>query len=258
MGREAEAGEPEAEAGARALRRAVAVVWLLTAVLVLHPTYRMVGADYLSRLGLSEVWMFLACAFELALGVRVWRGPSNAAVSLVQVSMIAAFTLILAFLEPLLLASPFGVLTKNLPIVAAIGVAYLLEREGWSPRATWWLRLGMAIIWISEGLLPKIFFQQEVELAIVAELGFIPFDPARFLLLLGAAQALSGALALLMPMGPWLRALLLLQALSLVALPLLVGAVSPELFVHPFGPLTKTIPIVVGTALLARRCSTSR
>jgi hypothetical protein len=111
----------------------------------------------------------------------------------------------------------------------------------------------MALVWLTEGLFPKILFQQPMELAIVANSGLVPFSPALFLSMLGVAQAASGVAALLLK-GPWLKALLVAQALALVVLPLLVSWQSPLLWVHPFGPMTKNLPIIVGTLVALRRC----
>ena len=71
---------------------------------------------------------------------------------------------------------------------------------------------------------------------------------------MGAGQVASGILALLLR-GNWLQLLLWCQVLSLVVLPLLVSWQLPLLWIHPFGPLTKNLPILAGTIVVARRCS---
>src|SRR5262249_33455540 len=129
--------------------------------------------------------------------------------------------------------------------------AWLLRREGWTPRAAWLLRGGMAIIWITEGLFPKVLFQAGWEVVLVRRSGLVPGDAAAFLRLMGACEALSGVAALLLRGRP-LRWLLGAQMAALVVLPVLVGWLEPRLWVHPFGPLTKNVPILVGTALLWR------
>jgi len=230
----------------------VASLWLLTAVLVLHPAYRAEGLRWLDRLHLPGGLMWVTCGAELVLGLRVGLGRPTAALTALQVALVAGFSLVLAVLDPMLLVHPFGILTKNLPFLAVVGTVLLLEREGWSPRAAGLLRVGMAIIWITEGLLPKLLFQQPMELAVVANSGLVPFDPSLFLRILGIAQLLSGLLALRLR-GRLLAALLGCQVAALVLLPLLVSVQDPLLWVHPFGPMTKNIPIIVGTVVLARR-----
>ena len=212
------------------LRVGVASVWLATGVMVVSATYRAIGANTLHRLGLPEWLMPLTCAFEVALAFWVALG------------------------EPRLLVSPFGMLTKNVPIVAAVVVAYLIEREGYSPRARWLLRGGMASVWITEGLFPKILFQQAEELSIATQTGLAFGRPGTLLLVIGALQVTSGV-AVLATRGPVLRWLLIAQAGGLIVLPVVVSWFVPWLWFHPFGPFTKNVPVLLGTLVILRRCS---
>ena len=235
------------------MKAGAASIWFTTALGVLHPYYREVGHAWLSRLGLPDALMWLTCAGELALGVLVLVLPPRGWLALVQVGLVAGFTVILAALEPMLLAHPFGVLSKNLPFVALVVATWLAAREGWTPRAWWTLRAGMAFVWVTEGLVPKVFFQQPMELAVVANSGLVPLSPATFLALLGLAQAASGGLALVLR-GRWLVALLAAQVAALVVLPALVSWQDPRLWFHPFGPMTKNLPILAGTVEVLRGC----
>jgi hypothetical protein len=242
----------KAETDARLLRWSVAFVWISTGILVVVPGYRTIGVYYLDRLGFP-VWLMLAtCAAEIALGLRLALRRMATWLMILQLGMVLSFTAILARLEPMLLASPFGILTKNIPLLAAVGTAWLLERDGWTRRAMWLLRAGVALIWITEGIVPKILFQQETELRIVAESGLVPWKPDEFLFWLGLAQAASGV-GILTCGGMPLRLLLACQLAALVALPILVSLHEWNLWVHPFGPLTKNVPILAGTWLLLRR-----
>jgi hypothetical protein len=248
--------EADAPPQERWFRWAIAFVWLATAISVLHPAYRVIGSEYLGRLGLPVWLMPLACAGELVLGLRIAFGPARTWLTAIQILGIAFFTLILAGVEPLLLAHPYGVLSKNLPMLALIGVAWLLEREGWTQRTERLLRAGMAVIWITEGLFPKILFQQELELVVVRESGLVPFDPGLFLAILGAAQILSG-IAVFVIAGRIRTWILGCQFGALFVLPLLVSWQDPTLWVHPFGPMTKNVPILVGTWALLQRARTT-
>jgi uncharacterized protein YqjF (DUF2071 family) len=234
---------------ARALLVSVAFVWLATGVSVVHPYYREIGDSYLGRIGLPSWIMVATCAFEVALGLRVALGRASTWLVAFQLALVLGFTTILGVTEPLLLAHPFGVLSKNLPLLAALGTAWLVEREGFSSRAERLLRVGMASIWITEGLFPKILFQQSMELEVVRRSGLVPVEPSTFLLFMGAAQVASG-IAVLVLDGRARRALLACQAASLLVLPLLVALPEPTLFVHPFGPMTKNVPILAGTVAL--------
>src|SRR5262249_5321273 len=132
--------------------------WLATGVLVVVPYYREVGLHYLDRLGLPSWLMVATCLAEVALGLRVALGRAATWLTVLQIGTILTFSIILAVLEPMLLISPYGYLSKNLPLVAVIGTVWLLEREGWTPHANWLLRAGVGIIWTTEGLLPKVLF----------------------------------------------------------------------------------------------------
>ncbi len=223
-------------------------------MLVLHPAYRKVGGEFLRPLGLPEWLMLVACAGEVVLGLRVALGPARTWLAAMQLGGIAFFTAVLAWEDPHLLVHRFGILTKNVPIAALVLVQWLIEREGWTPRARRILRAGMAVIWLTEGIFPKILFQSPEEVATVAGSGLVPGDPARFLVFMGVCQAASGLAALLLR-GRALGIVLLCQAAALVFLPLLVSWQDPVLWVHPFGPMTKNLPILAGTLLAARRCT---
>ncbi len=238
----------------RALALGVAFVWLATGVLVLSPLYRAVGDTYLARLGLPSSLMWATCAFEVVLAFRVALGPPNLMVTVLQLGLVLGFSVILGVFEPRLLVSPFGMLTKNVPIMAAVAGAFLLEREGWTRRVTWLLRVGMAFVWLSEGLLPKILFQQPEELVIAAGSGLAFGHPSALLRVIGALQLASGLLAL-GARGRLLRFVLGAQVAGLVIMPALVSLQVPWLWLHPFGPYTKNVPVLVGTYLLFRRCS---
>jgi hypothetical protein len=242
----------KAQSEARLLRWAVAFVWLATGLLVLAPYYRTIGGGNLSRLGLPNGVMYATCLAEIALGLRVALGRTATWLMILQVGMILTFSAVLAVLEPMMLVSPFGFLTKNIPLLAMIVVAWLLEREGWTPRAVWLLRAGIGLIWITEGLVPKVFFQQEAELLVVAESGLVPGDPGEFLFWLGLAEAASGLLVFALH-GTVLRIVLSCQLVALLLLPLLVSWQHPEYWTHPFGGLTKNMAILTGTWVLLRR-----
>ncbi len=235
------------------MRAGVASLWLATGLLVVTPYYREVGHQWLSRLGLGDWAMYLCCLGEILLGIRLLF-PWGRAWALAQFAAVLGFSVVLGVLDPMLLVHPFGMVSKNLPFLGLVAAVALVQAEGWSTRALWTLRLGMAAVWFTEGLGPKVFFQQPVELAVVANSGLVPLDPGTFLMGLGLAQAASGAAALLLHGRP-AAALLFLQGLAVIVLPALVSWQDPTLWLHPFGPMTKNIPILVGTWTAAWRLS---
>lgn len=196
--------------------------------------------------------MYAACVAEIILAFAVLFLPASSGITWLQVTTIAGFTLILGVADPLLLVNPFGMLTKNLPLVTVILMAWRLQTVGWTVQNDWFLRVGMAVIWVTEGLFPKILFQQPVELLVVRESGLVPIEAETFLVLMGCAQMISGVLVLIVR-GRILSLILIIQLMSLVVLPLLVGQNYSLLWVHPFGPLTKNLPIIVGTLVVFLR-----
>jgi len=240
----------------RILKLGIASIWVLTGVFVLHPYYRAVGAEHLARLHLPSALMWATCAAEIVLGVWVLLGRMTPALSGLQAALVVGFTAILAVMEPMLLVHPFGILTKNVPLLAAVVSAERVERKGWTREAERPLRWGLACIWITEGVLPKILFQQPMEIAVVERSGLVPMDPARFLIAMGVLEALSG-LSVLVLDGKPLRAVLAAQIGGLILLPILVAWHEPTLWVHPFGPLTKNLPILAASVVLFRRAAYS-
>src|SRR5436305_538886 len=126
----------------RLLCAAAAFVWLASALGALHPYYRQSAAPFMEKFGLPNALMYATCVAEALIGLRVLFGPANTWITVLQAGMIGTFTFILAAAEPKLLVNPFGVLSKNVSMVAVIVTAWLLEREGWTARAEWMLRAG--------------------------------------------------------------------------------------------------------------------
>jgi hypothetical protein len=230
------------------LRVAIAFIWLATGLGVFHPFYREVGRDYLNRLGLPEWLMYAACGMEVLLALVVLLMPLRRWLSITQVALIGCYTVLLACVEPALLVNPFGVLSKNLPLIALILAAQFVESEVWSARAVWTLRAGMAFIWIWEGLFPCVFFQDETLSNVLAFTKLSSDQLHVLLIVMGLAQAASGVAALLLR-GQLLRMLLAFQLVGLIVITVLVTKYNPLLWWHPFGPVTKNVPLILGTAL---------
>jgi hypothetical protein len=235
------------------LRFALAFIWLATGLGYLHPYYREVGANYLTRLGLPSWVMAATCVFEIVLGLRLLWAPAGTWLTLLQAAMIGAFTLILAVLDPAMMASPYGMLTKNVPLVSLVAVLWLVERNGWTPAAVWTLRAGMASIWLLEGLLPCLLFPQPKLRELLTVTGMTYLDPNLELRIIGALQILL-AVGVVVLSGWPLRMLLVAQLVGLVVISTLAAWSNPQLLVHPFGPVTKNVCIFIGTALLGVTC----
>jgi uncharacterized membrane protein YphA (DoxX/SURF4 family) len=234
------------------LRASLAFIWLATGLGVLSPYYRAIGAESLGRLGMPPWLMIATCVFEVLLGLRVLLGRADTWLVLLQGAMIVVFTVLLGISQPALLVDPFGVLTKNLPLLSILATLWLLEREGWTPRALWILRAGMASIWFLDGLFPCLLVQSAELRQLVGFLGLPLGDPGQTLAILGGSQAVLAVLVLVLRGWP-LRLLLLLQAVGVVVITILVTRFDPRLWFHPFGPLTKNVPILLGTLVVLDR-----
>jgi hypothetical protein len=236
-----------ADAAVRWLRWGVAFVWLWTGLAVLHPYYRELGSAYLAPLGLPPTVMYVTCAGEVLLGLRVALGRAATWVTVLQFVMIVGFTGILSLAQPALWIDPLGMLTNNLALVVMIGSAWLLEREGWGGRASWVLRGGMAVFWLIDGVLHSFVIQapwsDAMLLAVVGWLGRCELAAAVLTLFSGNRH-----FALVLPL------LLFLQTSSLAVIVGAVGERDPLLWFHPFGPLTKNVAVAVATCVVIFWC----
>ena len=241
---------PSSRADARWLRAGLAFVWLATGLGVLHPYYRQLGAAFLAPLGLPPWVMVVTCAGEILLGLRVLLGRMDAWLAVLQAVLILGFSAILTATQPELWLHPLGLLTKNLPLLAVILVLWRLDRRGWDSLGEWTLRGGMAVIWLTDGL--AALFLYGLPLPELARLQtFVPLDSATALRLLGGLSMASGV-AVVTLRGRSRRVVLLVQLAILASVPVIATLVDPLLWVHPFGPLTKNAPLLVGTWIAFR------
>ncbi len=146
-----------------------------------------------------------------------------------QAALILGFTAILTVTQPRLWLDPLGVVPLNLPLLALLATLWCLRREGWTGRALGWLRSAVAVFWLSR-----------------AAVGLANGEP----LFVIAAEALAAALAA-GPGGRVLVAALLAQGAALVTFLGWHSWHDPQLWFHPFGPLTKLVPVLVATWRLA-------
>ncbi|HKI36681.1 MAG TPA: DoxX-like family protein [Gemmataceae bacterium] len=222
-------------AAARWLRWAVAFVWLWTGLVVLHPHYRDLGESSLAPLGLPPAVMYGTCAAEVLLALRVALGRAATWVTLLQLVLIAGFTAILSVSQPGMWLDPLGLLTKNLPLLAMIGTAWLLEREGWSDRAFWLLQGGLVLFWAVDGLAAWLLSRGASFVGPNWQVGCVE---------------LVLALILLRPPGCPALLIFLAHLWYLFTMMVLASLREPLLWFHPFGPLTKEAAILVGTVVL--------
>lgn len=115
------------------LRYSIAAVWILTAIVSfgLYP----VEASYelLARTGvppdLQPLMLYGAATFDLLLGLGILLLARRRWLWLAQLGLIGFYTVVIAFKLPEFLLHPYGPLTKNLPMLAAIWLLYQLEEK---------------------------------------------------------------------------------------------------------------------------------
>ncbi len=228
----------------------------------------------LLRVGLGAVWVYeglvhgtllgfgggsLPLAFDgfkVLLGLCLvfgWIVPWAAAI---QCGLLLVSTLGIAFVTPKLLIYPTGAVSKNLVLFAAGLCLGILgdagDRQGGRPPA--WvvpliLRVGLGVMWLYEGLVPKWLWPSQAEMEIVARTGMIPVHIPLFLRLLGSVEAVLGLMVLV---GLGTRGMAVLQVGLLGVFTAIVGWTSPAYLADPLGTLSKNLALV-GSALALYR-----
>jgi hypothetical protein len=115
------------------LRLAIAVVWIATAIVSAFVYPAADSYQLLARSGIPEalrpLMLYGASVFDLLLGLGTLFLRRRRWLWLVQLALIGFYTIVIAFRLPEFLAHPYGPLTKNLPMLAAIWLLYELEKE---------------------------------------------------------------------------------------------------------------------------------
>jgi uncharacterized protein YbjT (DUF2867 family) len=115
------------------LRWSIAAVWIATAIVSfgLYPVES--SYELLARTGIPEalqpLMLYGAATFDLLLGLGIAFLPRRRWLWLAQLALIGFYTVVIAFKLPEFLLHPYGPLTKNLPMLAAIWLLYELEEE---------------------------------------------------------------------------------------------------------------------------------
>ncbi len=115
------------------LRYAIAVVWIATAIVSfgLYP----VADSYalLERTGipaaLQPLMLYGAASLDLLIGMGILVLARRRWLWLVQLALIGFYSLVIAWMLPEFLLHPYGPLTKNLPMLAAIWLLLELEEQ---------------------------------------------------------------------------------------------------------------------------------
>ncbi|WP_292044197.1 SDR family oxidoreductase [Massilia sp. UBA6681] len=115
------------------LRLSIVAVWIITAI-VSYGLYPVEASyDLLARTGippdLQPLMLYGAATFDLALGLGILLLARRRWLWLAQLGLIGFYTVVIAVKLPEFLLHPYGPLTKNLPMLAAIWLLYELEER---------------------------------------------------------------------------------------------------------------------------------
>ena len=115
------------------LRLAIAIVWIATAIVSAFLYPAAASYELLARAGipahLRPPMLYGAALCDLLLGLGTLFLRRRRWLWLVQLALIGFYTIVIALRLPEFLAHPYGPLTKNLPMLAAIWLLYELEKE---------------------------------------------------------------------------------------------------------------------------------
>ncbi|MBM0103380.1 NAD(P)H-binding protein [Steroidobacter sp. S1-65] len=113
------------------LRISIALVWIWTGIVSLgwYPTEA--SYELLARVGitgaLAPVMLYGAAVLDLLIGIAILVLPRRGWLWLLQLAVIGGYTLIITFKLPEFWLHPYGPLSKNLVMLAAIYLLYTLE-----------------------------------------------------------------------------------------------------------------------------------
>jgi uncharacterized protein YbjT (DUF2867 family) len=115
------------------LRLAIAAVWIVTAWVSLFAWPVPDSLVLLERSGippaLAPLMLYGASALDFAIGIGILALRRRRWLWLVQAALIGFYTVVIAWKLPEFLAHPYGPLTKNLPMLAAIWLLYECEEK---------------------------------------------------------------------------------------------------------------------------------
>jgi hypothetical protein len=120
-----------------ALRVALAFLWIVSGVvsLGLYPVAE--SKRLLAQVGatsepVASLLLYGAAALDIALGVATLALPRRRALWLAQIALVLGYTAIITLRLPALWLEPFGPISKNVPLLAALLLLYELDGRRWT------------------------------------------------------------------------------------------------------------------------------
>jgi len=113
------------------LRGSIVVVWIFTAIVSAFVYPATESYELLARTGIPDklqpLMLYGASALDLAFGLGILFMKRRRWLWLAQLLLIGFYTIVIAWKLPEFLVHPYGPLTKNLPMLAAIWLLYELD-----------------------------------------------------------------------------------------------------------------------------------
>lgn len=109
------------------------------------------------------------------------------------------------------------------------------------------LRISLALLWIATGLISAFAYPAAQSYALLAPLGIEGWMAPLALYGAAAIDVALGMALLLRWQVVWVGAA---QIIMIVAYSILIAIGLPEVWLHPFGPVTKNIPLIVATLIV--------
>jgi uncharacterized protein YbjT (DUF2867 family) len=120
------------------LRASIAAVWIWTAIVSagLYPasdSYTLLVRTGVPQM-LAPLMLYGASALDLVFGVATlaWPRRSRRWLWLAQIALIAFYSVVIAWRLPEFLLHPYGPISKNLPMLAALWMLYEMEKPSWN------------------------------------------------------------------------------------------------------------------------------
>jgi hypothetical protein len=118
------------------LRVSIAAVWIWTGIVSFGLFPAESSYDLLARVGVSAtlapVMLYGAALLDLAFGFATLLMKQRTRLWQLQFALILGYTMIISFKLPEFWLHPYGPLSKNLPMLAAIYLLYTLEARPWN------------------------------------------------------------------------------------------------------------------------------
>lgn len=103
------------------------------------------------------------------------------------------------------------------------------------------LRVGLGVVWVYEGLVPKLLAPSPDLLSLVARIQPLPGPPGAFLRAAGVFEILLG---LLLIRGWMVRSVAAVQCALLVVITIGIGVAVPHALIHPAGAASKNVALL--------------